>query len=170
MASGVPVIGCNRGGVMGLIDHGKTGYLVEPGDTAGYVARVKELLANPALRQQLGENAREEAERWDWEAATSQLRNVQYGLALKNFNIRAREKALSFRERCEKGERARMRRRRGGMASGHARWRVEGGLPPATPSPPPPPSPSPRPFRAPSPPSFSPAVAEPYMQKFVHCW
>uniref|UniRef100_A0A7S2CA78 Glycosyltransferase subfamily 4-like N-terminal domain-containing protein n=1 Tax=Florenciella parvula TaxID=236787 RepID=A0A7S2CA78_9STRA len=115
MASGVPVIGCNRGGVMGLIDHGKTGYLVEPGDTAGYVARVKELLANPALRQQLGKNAREEAERWDWEAATSQLRNVQYGLALKNFNIRAREKALSFRERCEK-------------------------------------------------------VAEPYMQKFVHCW
>jgi len=115
MASGVPVIGCNRGGVMGLIDHGKTGYLVEPGDTQGYVARVKELLERPELREQLGYNARQEAERWDWEAATSQLRNVQYGLALQNFNIRAREKAMSLRERCEK-------------------------------------------------------VAEPYMQKFVHCW
>ena len=40
MASGVPVVGCNAGGIPSIIDDGETGYLFEAGDmeqAAGHV-------------------------------------------------------------------------------------------------------------------------------------
>merc|ERR1712176_1681593 len=41
MASGVPVIGANAGGIPSIIDDERTSFLVEPGDIDGYVARLK---------------------------------------------------------------------------------------------------------------------------------
>ena len=38
MASGVPVVGCNRGGIPSLIDDGKTGFLFEPGDSEPFIS------------------------------------------------------------------------------------------------------------------------------------
>jgi sulfoquinovosyltransferase len=89
MASGVPVIGCAAGGILDLIHDGVDGYLVQPGDTAGYVAKLKLLSSNQTLRNRIGQQARTEAELWGWEAATSYLRNVQYEKALINFHSRA---------------------------------------------------------------------------------
>ena len=37
-ASGVPVVGCNRGGIPSLIDDGKTGFLFEPGDSEPFIS------------------------------------------------------------------------------------------------------------------------------------
>lgn len=88
MASGVPVVGCKAGGIPAIIDDEKTSFLVEPGDTDGYVQRLTQL-QDPELRTKLGKAARAEAERWGWEAATSVLRNVQYEKALINFHSRA---------------------------------------------------------------------------------
>ena len=88
MASGVPVVGCKAGGIPAIIDDEKTSFLVEPGDTDGYVQRLTQL-QNPEFRTKLGKAARAEAERWGWEAATSVLRNVQYEKALINFHSRA---------------------------------------------------------------------------------
>lgn len=56
----------------------QNGYLVPPGDTQAFVKRVKSLLHDKALRKRFSVAAREETERWSWEAATSVLRNVQY--------------------------------------------------------------------------------------------
>jgi sulfoquinovosyltransferase len=89
MASGVPVIGCAAGGILDLIHEGIDGYLVQPGDTNGYVEKLKLLSSNQTLRNQMGKQARAEAELWGWEAATSYLRNVQYEKALINFHSRA---------------------------------------------------------------------------------
>lgn len=88
MASGVPVVGCAAGGIPDLIDSGKDGFLVPPGDTDQYVARLNEL-RDERFRTKMGKAARQEAERWGWEAATSYLRNVQYEKALINFHSRA---------------------------------------------------------------------------------
>jgi len=88
MASGVPVVGAKAGGIPDIIEHGKTGFLVEPGDTDGYV-RALEKLRNLRFREKMGKASRAEAERWGWEAATSYLRNVQYEKALINFHSRA---------------------------------------------------------------------------------
>lgn len=88
MASGVPVVGANAGGIPSLIKDGEDGFLVEPGDTDGFVARLKQL-RDAKFRTQMGKVARKEAERWGWEAATSVLRNVQYEKAMINFHSRA---------------------------------------------------------------------------------
>jgi sulfoquinovosyltransferase len=88
MASGVPVVGARAGGIPDLIDDGKTSFLAEPGDTDGFVDRLKKL-QNKRFRESMGKAARAEAERWGWEAATSVLRNVQYEKALINFHSRA---------------------------------------------------------------------------------
>mmetsp|Transcript_58112 Transcript_58112/g.173427 ORF Transcript_58112/g.173427 Transcript_58112/m.173427 type:complete len:315 (+) Transcript_58112:381-1325(+) len=88
MASGVPVIGANAGGIPDIIDDGDTGFLVTPGDTKAFVDCVKQL-QDKDFREAMGKRARAEAERWGWEAATSQLRNVQYEKALINFHSRA---------------------------------------------------------------------------------
>ena len=89
MASGVPVVGANAGGIPSIISHEKDGYLVEPGDIDGFVSKLKKLQSDKAFREKMGKAARAEAERWGWEAATSVLRNVQYEKALINFHSRA---------------------------------------------------------------------------------
>ncbi len=88
MASGVPVVGCNAGGIPSIITSEKDGFLVENGDIDGYVKRLKQL-ENKEFCKNMGKTARAEAERWGWEAATSVLRNVQYEKAMVNFHSRA---------------------------------------------------------------------------------
>lgn len=88
MASGVPVVGAKAGGIPSLIQDEKDGFLVEPGDIDGFVARLKQL-QDAKFRKEMGKKARAEAERWGWEAATSVLRNIQYEKALVNFHSRA---------------------------------------------------------------------------------
>lgn len=87
MASGVPVVGAAAGGILDLIDHGKTGYLAPPGDIPAFVHSLKEL-QDTKIRQRMGKSARTEAERWGWEAATNHLRTTQYDQALKNYASR----------------------------------------------------------------------------------
>jgi sulfoquinovosyltransferase len=89
MASGVPVVGCAAGGIPSIIDHEKTSFLVPPGDTDQYVKTLTKLAKDRAYCRNIGKAARQEAERWGWEAATSDLRNVQYERALVNFHSRA---------------------------------------------------------------------------------
>lgn len=88
MASGVPVVGCRAGGIPDLIRHEDTGFLVEAGDTEGYLSCVQKL-SDANYRSAMGKRARAEAELWGWEAATSVLRNVQYEKAMINFHSRA---------------------------------------------------------------------------------
>jgi sulfoquinovosyltransferase len=88
MASGVPVIGANAGGIPSIIHDGKDSFLIETGDIDGYVNKLAEL-KDAKYRAKIGNNARKEAERWSWEAATSVLRNIQYERALINFHSRA---------------------------------------------------------------------------------
>jgi len=88
MASGVPAVGAAAGGIPDLIEDGKTGFLVEPGNTKEFVDRLNQL-NDSKFRERMGKAARAEAERWGWESATSYLRNVQYEKALINFHSRA---------------------------------------------------------------------------------
>mmetsp|Transcript_479 Transcript_479/g.617 ORF Transcript_479/g.617 Transcript_479/m.617 type:complete len:325 (+) Transcript_479:104-1078(+) len=89
MASGVPVVGAKAGGIPNLIHHGKDGYLVPPGDIDGFVEKLNTLRNDVETREKFSVEARKEAERWSWEAATSVLRNVQYEKAIVNFHSRA---------------------------------------------------------------------------------
>ena len=77
MASGVPVVGANAGGIPSIIHDGVDGILVPPQDPAAMGEAVAGLLRDKERRLAMGQEARAEAERWDWEAATSELRNNQ---------------------------------------------------------------------------------------------
>jgi len=88
MASSVPVVGANAGGIPNLIKNEVDGFLVNPGDIEGFVKRLNQL-QDKSFREKMGKKARAEAEKWSWEAATSFLRNVQYEKAMINFHSRA---------------------------------------------------------------------------------
>src|SRR5690606_38973247 len=82
MASGVPVVGADAGGIPFAVTHGRTGLLVTPGDVEGWTERLRTLLADPGRRARMGEQARADAQEHSWRAATEALVGY-YGLALE---------------------------------------------------------------------------------------
>lgn len=75
MAAGCPVVAAASGGITDIVTDGVNGYLFAPQDPQGAIAATKKLLGAQAEREQLRKNARQEAERWGWPAATQQLVN-----------------------------------------------------------------------------------------------
>ncbi|WP_064457074.1 glycosyltransferase family 4 protein [Streptomyces hygroscopicus] len=72
-ASGVPVIAPAAGGPLDLVDHGRTGLLVPPGDAAGVSDAVTLLAADARRRAALGRAGREAVQGRTWEAIGDQL-------------------------------------------------------------------------------------------------
>ncbi len=69
MACGLPVIATAVGGTPEAIEHGKTGWLVQPDDADSTAALLAELLRKPATRQAVGARARKSVvERFSVEA------------------------------------------------------------------------------------------------------
>jgi glycosyltransferase involved in cell wall biosynthesis len=62
-AFGKPVIGARMGGIPEMIDNEKTGILFDMGNTEQLAECIKNLWMNKSVRQQMGHNAREKAER-----------------------------------------------------------------------------------------------------------
>jgi len=90
MASGVPVVGANAGGIPSIIHHRVDSYLAEPGDTNEFVKYLSIIRENKhGVADKMKITCREEAQKHSWEAATSVLRNVQYELAIQNFKSRS---------------------------------------------------------------------------------
>jgi glycosyltransferase involved in cell wall biosynthesis len=61
MAAGLPVVAADVGGNPELVHHGKTGLLFRRGDETGFAAALETLISQPALRNRLGNYAREVA-------------------------------------------------------------------------------------------------------------
>lgn len=58
-AMGTPIIATNLGGSKEVVNHGKTGWLIEPGDEDALAKKLEELLAmTPAKRNSLGRKSR----------------------------------------------------------------------------------------------------------------
>ncbi len=55
---GIPAVGSNVGGIPEIIEHGKTGLLVQPGDAAALADAVNSLLDDPEMAKRLAEAAR----------------------------------------------------------------------------------------------------------------
>ena len=58
MAAGKPVVAWNTADLAEVVDDGETGFLVAVGDRAGFAARARLLLDDPALASRLGEAGR----------------------------------------------------------------------------------------------------------------
>jgi glycosyltransferase involved in cell wall biosynthesis len=58
MAAGIPILTSNRCGMPYMVRHGESGFLVDPHNTRDIAKALDRLLADPALRQRMGEMAR----------------------------------------------------------------------------------------------------------------
>jgi len=61
-AAGVPVIACRAGGMPEVVEDGRTGLLIEPGDVAGLASAMRRLLDDRALRSEMGRHGRARVE------------------------------------------------------------------------------------------------------------
>jgi glycosyltransferase involved in cell wall biosynthesis len=69
MASGTPVVASRLGGLPEVIEHGVTGFLVEPGNLSELRERLAQILGDRRLAERLGRSARERfLELFTWEA------------------------------------------------------------------------------------------------------
>ncbi len=88
MAAGCPVIGANKGGIPDIINDGINGCLYNPEeDDQGensLIGATKRILQNKDKKDKMRLAAREEAEKWDWNQATLQLKNFYIDTLNKN--------------------------------------------------------------------------------------
>jgi glycosyltransferase involved in cell wall biosynthesis len=62
-AAGRPIVATRAGGVAEIVDHGRTGLLVAPGDVSGLAEAVCEILSSARQTRRFGEEARKRATR-----------------------------------------------------------------------------------------------------------
>lgn len=82
MAAGCPVVAARSGGIPDIVTDGVNGYLFDPTDEQGAITATQRLLERQEERETLRQNARAEAERWGWAAATRQLQNYYRAVVL----------------------------------------------------------------------------------------
>ncbi len=76
-AMGIPVVGSDVHGIPDVVDHGRTGLLVPPGDEQALARAIARLADDVRLRKTMGENARAfVAERYDWRENAAQMERI----------------------------------------------------------------------------------------------
>jgi glycosyltransferase involved in cell wall biosynthesis len=81
MAAGCPVVAARSGGIPDIVTDSENGYLFDPTDEQGAINATIRLLAHQEEREILRKNARKEAEKWGWAAATRQLQSYYKNVA-----------------------------------------------------------------------------------------
>jgi D-inositol-3-phosphate glycosyltransferase len=72
-ACGTPVVASDVGGLRSLVDHGRTGYLVEDPAPEAFAGWVRQILAEPLLAERLSTGAVLRARRYTWARAAHLL-------------------------------------------------------------------------------------------------
>jgi len=84
MASGLPIVGTNVGGIPEIVEHDVTGLLCEPNDPHGLAHTLATLIHSTALRKQLGSEGRKVAQA-----------NFSWNIIAQRF-LRVYESAISY--------------------------------------------------------------------------
>lgn len=80
-ACGVPVVASAVGGLLTLVEHGHTGYLVENRDPDEYAGWVDTILRDPTLARRLAVSAAARARTYTWSTSAARLRRLYSDLA-----------------------------------------------------------------------------------------
>lgn len=83
MASGVPILGYAHGGTLDIVEHGITGWLVEPGDIEGLLIGLEQIRAN---RLAYSTAAMRAARNYSWEAAAAKYAELYRRVAEEKRN------------------------------------------------------------------------------------
>ena len=76
MACGTPVVASQVGGLAFLVQDGVTGFTVPVDEPRALADCLKELIKNPALRQRMGRQAAEVAQRYGWDTIAGRILQV----------------------------------------------------------------------------------------------
>jgi D-inositol-3-phosphate glycosyltransferase len=80
-ACGIPVVASGVGGLLTLVDHGETGYLVPDRDPLMFAHYLREIIEHPAHAAALGRRGAERAKRYTWAFAAARLRRLYVDVA-----------------------------------------------------------------------------------------
>lgn len=83
-ACGTPVVAAAVGGLRTLVDHGRTGFLVDGRDPTVYAAYAEQVLTNPALAAELSAQAAHRARGYTWSTAAGRLRRIYADLTARS--------------------------------------------------------------------------------------
>jgi glycosyltransferase involved in cell wall biosynthesis len=75
-AAGIPVIAPRAGGVVDTIQDGVNGLLFAPQNKTDFIAKLKLLIDNPSLRQNIGAKARQDIATYSWDKGVANLVKV----------------------------------------------------------------------------------------------
>lgn len=78
MANGLPVVCSNIRGNSDLMEDGKGGYLVEPGDVEGFAKHINELISDSGLRSELGGFNLEKIENYSIENVLCEMEEIYF--------------------------------------------------------------------------------------------
>jgi len=81
MAAGVPVVAARATGAVDLVEHGVTGFLVEPTDIAGYADAIERIVTEPGLKTRMGAAGLASAVQYRWDTANQTVLDTYLELA-----------------------------------------------------------------------------------------
>lgn len=81
MASGLPVVAADKGGVLENVRHERNGVLVPAGNASAFAAAIVSLVGDPNRRHRLAEGARAWSEGRSWAAQLDELEVIYASLA-----------------------------------------------------------------------------------------
>ncbi len=93
MASGLPVVSVLEGGVKENLIEGYNGIACEPGSGQSFADGIEKFVKNESLRRQMSQNARNHADRMDWNTVFDQLFN-EFELLVEN-ETKSKKKMLA---------------------------------------------------------------------------
>jgi D-inositol-3-phosphate glycosyltransferase len=82
-ACGIPVVASAVGGLLSLVDDGRTGRLIDGRDPTDYARAVAEILGDEVLRDSMSAAAVERARRYTWSFAAARLRRLYSDLTVR---------------------------------------------------------------------------------------
>jgi D-inositol-3-phosphate glycosyltransferase len=82
-ACGTPVVAASVGGLSTLVEHGRTGFLVEGRDPELFAGYAASILAEPGLGPAMGRAGAERARRYTWSVAAARLRRLYADLTAR---------------------------------------------------------------------------------------
>jgi D-inositol-3-phosphate glycosyltransferase len=82
-ACGTPVVAAAVGGLRSIVEHGRTGFLVEGRDPAVFASYVDEILDAPDVAAALSACAAERARTYPWSTTAARLRRLHADLAVR---------------------------------------------------------------------------------------
>jgi D-inositol-3-phosphate glycosyltransferase len=83
-ACGTPVVAAAVGGLRTLVEHGRTGFLVEGRDPQVFAAYTEQILDNPVLGRELAAAAARRARNFTWSTAAARLRRIYADLTARS--------------------------------------------------------------------------------------